>query len=281
MSDLDEYDSSDDDFGPPPVDPWAHLGQESIECMLDHAFEDRAASKKNVKHLLQVVGSPKAQMNRAIVWNRFTSFYTITLKRKLVVFTQPAPGMCSSMLTKRAHRITDTPAGQDIERFFFAITKYMKPVAKSVPRWDTMKNYLRLLITKLIFQYPKFSLSPNERSRIANTFKEMLDRSLLTKDPAREAQWVGITLVKKMVIAVIEDATNGGTRSWDVTVSKILTLVLLGTLGARGGDLAQSDGYKGLEYSRWSHMEIKVKGPEPSLDNLRLKVTVAYEKGYK
>jgi hypothetical protein len=157
----------------------------------------------------------------------------------------------------------------------------MKPVAKSAPRWDTMKNYLKLLLSKLIFQYPKFTLSSNERSRIASTFKGMLDRGLLTKKPVREAQWVGITLVKKMIIAVIEDAIIRGTRSWDVTISKIVTLVLLGTLGARGGDLAKSQGYEGFEYSQWSHMEIKVKGTEPNLDNLRLTFTIAFEKGDK
>ena len=78
----DDYDSSDEDFGPPPPDRWAHLGKKSIENMVANAVEDRIASKKNAENLQQVTGTPKAQMNRATVWNRFSKFYVESLNHK-------------------------------------------------------------------------------------------------------------------------------------------------------------------------------------------------------
>ncbi len=72
--------------------------------------------------------------------------------------------------------------------------------------------------------------------------KSMLENGLLTKEAARERQWVGVVLVRKTVIAFIEDAITLRVRSWDTVISKILTLIVLSALGARAGDATRSNG---------------------------------------
>jgi len=110
----------------------------------------------------------------------------------------------------------------------------------------------------------------------------MHHRGLLTNEPLREASWVGITLVKKIVTAILEDAVVNGTCSWDVTISKLLSIVLLGTMGARAGDIGLSIGYTGMQVLQWKHIELKLKqGTPPVLDNLCCRITITFEKGSK
>lgn len=148
-----------------------------------------------------------------------------------------------------------------------------------VPRYSTQVRYLQLLITKLIFVYPTFTLSPHERRRISICLKSLLQEGKLTKDPQREAQWVGITLVKRMVKAMAEEAYTSGTRSWDCTISKILSVVLLSVLGSRAGDITLSQGYENAECLRWEHVHMKLMPGTKS--QLLMRLTLAYEKGHK
>lgn len=77
---------------------------------------------------------------------------------------------------------------------------------------------------------------------------------------------------------MVEDAVSSGTRSWDCTISKTLSIVLLGALGSRGGDITLSQGYKNVECLRWEHIHIKLK---PGTQKLSMRITLAYEKGHK
>lgn len=154
----------------------------------------------------------------------------------------------------------------------------MTSIMGHVPRYSTQVRYLKLLITKLIFAYPKFSLSAHERARISVCLKSLLQEGKLTNDPQRETQWVGISLVKRMVKAMIEEAIESGTRSWDATIMKTLSIVLLSVLGCRCGDITLSAGYKNVECLRWEHIRIKLK---PGTRKLSMRITLAYEKGDK
>jgi hypothetical protein len=49
--------------------------------MLDHALDDRIASKRQLKQLAFVKGSPATQYIHALWWNRFTEFEQNTLKK--------------------------------------------------------------------------------------------------------------------------------------------------------------------------------------------------------
>jgi hypothetical protein len=57
----DDLNSSDIEFEAPPVHTFAKAGARSIEEMLQHAVEDRLASKKRSKQLTFIRGSKKMQ----------------------------------------------------------------------------------------------------------------------------------------------------------------------------------------------------------------------------
>ena len=159
----------------------------------------------------------------------------------------------------------------------------MKPVGGSVPRYQTMKNQVRDLKIKLTWKYSKFILSPQEHARIRSMFKEMLKKNLLTNNPVREKQWIGIVLVKRIVTSYIHDAIRQGSLSWDVVVYKILSIILMSTLGVRAGDAVRSSYYFGNEFLRWGAITIKFRSTsiKPLLEDLVLQIVIEYEKGAK
>lgn len=97
---------------------------------------------------------------------------------------------------------------------------------------------------------PKVYTSAHERIWISTCLMSLLQEGKLINDPQREAQWVGISLIKRMVKAMTEEAFVSGTRSWDCTISKSLSIFLLSSLGSRGGDITLSKGYKNAKYLR-------------------------------
>jgi len=81
---MDDFQCSDVDFGPPPQNRFHEAGKASIMKMMDHALEDRIASKRQVIELTFVKGSPKTQYIHALWWNRFNEFRHNTLKKAYV-----------------------------------------------------------------------------------------------------------------------------------------------------------------------------------------------------
>ena len=78
---MDDFQSSDIEFDPLPPNPFREAGKASIKKMLDHALEDRIASKKLVKQLTFGKGSPSTQYIHALWWNRFNEFRQNTLNK--------------------------------------------------------------------------------------------------------------------------------------------------------------------------------------------------------
>lgn len=82
---MEDFFSSDIEFEAPPPNPFHKAGQASVIAMLDHALEGRIASKRQVKQLTFVKGTPDTQYIHALWWNRFTEFQQTTLKKGYVL----------------------------------------------------------------------------------------------------------------------------------------------------------------------------------------------------
>lgn len=65
-------------------------------------------------------------------------------------------------------------------------------------------------------------------------------------------------MIRKMSVALINDAEQNGTLSWDVTLSRVLSLVLQATVAGRSGDVARSRQYYGQEFLQYGHITIKL-----------------------
>jgi hypothetical protein len=85
-----------------------------------------------------------------------------------------------------------------------------------------------------------------------------------------------------MVRAFFDDALSQGTLNFDTIIAKCLSVVLVSSLGCRGGDVMRSREYHGTEYLQYQHIELTLDaGMEPAFENLRAIITLDYTKGSK
>lgn len=86
-----------------------------------------------------------------------------------------------------------------------------------------MKCALADLIKWAQFQFSTSKLITHDAVRIKPLLKNFLRDGKLTREPARQKQWVGCVLIRIMVTSVLNDAMSNGTANWDITVSGVLS----------------------------------------------------------
>lgn len=82
----------------------------------------------------------------------------------------------------------------------------------------------------------------NFDAKLKSVFSTHLARGALTKDPARQREWVDSHLLAEMCRALLLDAADRGTKSWDYRIQQALLLAMLcGTVGRVGDVLGSYD----------------------------------------
>ena len=79
----DDFNSSDIEFEDAPK-PFARAGNASISQIIDHAFEDRIASKRASKQLTNAKINKKTEYKSVLWFRRFEATQEHTLKTKYV-----------------------------------------------------------------------------------------------------------------------------------------------------------------------------------------------------
>ena len=138
-----------------------------------------------------------------------------------------------------------------------------------------------MLERALVFHYKDFKLTKQDAHRIDAVIQQLLNDGKITKDPVRERLWLGSRIVQQMAVAMLNNAINNGTKSWDVTLSCCLTIVLQSALACRAGDIQRSKHYTGEEYLQWKHITLKATGATVQNPKLTMLVTLLYRKGHK
>jgi hypothetical protein len=168
----------------------------------------------------------------------------------------------------------------------FTIAKYFKGRVSEIDPTNTAASFgmatvgLKWLIDGLKFEYSTFTLTSNERLRIANVMESLVRDKYLTKDPKRQSQWLGAFLACKLSTALFLDALTEGTLSWDVVLSKALSIILTSALMTRAGDITRSRFYFAFECMLFGHIEIKLIISD-GVEYLTARVTLYFEKGQK
>lgn len=93
--------------------------------------------------------------------------------------------------------------------------------------------------------------------------------------------WISFAVLSRIVSAFLLRAIEQGTLSWDITIAKCLSMVLVASLGAQSGDVCRSGGYTGGQYMQYRHVELHIDSDEPTFANLRAIVTLEFKKGHK
>ncbi|OBT84860.1 hypothetical protein VE02_05892 [Pseudogymnoascus sp. 03VT05] len=234
-------------------DPLANLGARSIDAIIESAFADRIASKRSSKLLKYTKGAPGTVTTNATWMNRFVAFQVNTLKVELV-----DPSIFHPQIDGAHSNPTMPPTGRHLERFFTIVPSKVQtysPHGKPSLVW--IKHGVSSLIGGLIFKHETFRLSSHGRSRLSTTIDKLLKDGVITAKPARVAQWVTAALVIRLCDSYLLDALNNGTKSWSITLSRLLSMVLMAACASRAGEIGRSAKYVKMECLCFKDVDIR------------------------
>ncbi len=66
-----------------------------------------------------------------------------------------------------------------------------------------------------------------------------------------------------------------------MSLAKLLSIVLVSSLGCCAGDAAQSGLYTGTKYLQWRHVDLTINGKRAKFEDLSAQITLEYTKGSK
>lgn len=154
------------------------------------------------------------------------------------------------------------------------------PLVPGAMAWSTLKNVEFSLDRSLTFYYPEWKLSKHHATQVDSLLKQHLKTGRATKQPSLEKQWISAMLVRKMVVALLCNAIEEGTRCWDSVIYKCLSLVIQAATCSRAGDTRQSQLYRYPVHLRWEHVVIKMTGTEQN-PSMRMLIKLYHTKGHK
>lgn len=162
-----------------------------------------------------------------------------------------------------------------------------------MPSLDVIQTAYKLLIMYGIFRWSKedgFSMTAHDGAQFkAFTIQAVKDKRLI-KGRWAERTWTGFVTLSRLVRTFLDHNVRYGTWSFDVVIAKCLSVVLVSSLGCRGGDVARSTKYTGAEYLHYKHVVLYLQqagaaaagGAEyPQFQDLRAVITLDYCKGHK
>jgi hypothetical protein len=175
-----------------------------------------------------------------------------------------------------------TPTGELICRFIAHIIERLQAKILGKPAYSksSLKGGIYNLTRRLTFQYPDFKLTSHEVSRIQTMIDSLANEGKIFVGKWRESQWVGFLTLRSMMKAYIKDGLSNGVNSWDIRISRWLSIVLQSSADSRAGEIVQTLGYKGREFMAWQDIEIKLVGGS-GFEYLQAQGTILWEKGSK
>ncbi len=113
------------------------------------------------------------------------------------------------------------------------------PRVNEVPSASWFQSGTRRLLSILPFYFPEFQLSRHQGSRLKAFFNQLMQEGRLTRAAIHETQWIGAVLLQRIMVALFRRALEEGTTNWDRVLQKVLSLLLLGALACRLGDITK------------------------------------------
>lgn len=258
------HSSSDVEFEPAPTKSKGPRGQASIARIIEEADTDRLSSKRTVKQLQFGHGSPGTRANQDLWIQRFNTFRQVTLKQSLA---QPF-------------------TGDDVIRFFDVIIGKIRPGSrgKPVPNDDVVITGFAVISSYGTFTYSKqsgYKLTRQDGARLQTFLDDAIKAGRLSKGLWQKKVWLNFMTMAQMGRAWLAHHHQHGAWNWDLTLARLMSVVLVTSLGCRAGDASRSRYYSGPEYLQYKDFELRMEGEEPRFENLRARVILRHTKGYK
>ncbi|PSK60243.1 hypothetical protein B9Z65_1141 [Elsinoe australis] len=253
--------SSDDDGG---VDIFClntGLGKQSLDAMVDNSLQLRKQTKATVKSLDPFGTLPQVRENTKRTVTRFNRFRVDVLRKDL---KEPFDTL-------------------DLVRFLDALVTIVVPKSvcntKAVPSVRTVLGWICQVMRWATFQYPDLKL---QSSKVKAFISGLIRDKKVISGIWRESIFLGFATVRRMSWDWLNDAVVNGTRSMDVTVFRLLSVILCSSMGARSGDIALSQGYS-TECLVWSDIVITYcdEATKFCIEDLVATITLRAAKGHK
>lgn len=294
-----DFNSDELEFSDPVLSsPAKRAGQRSIEQIFEDAQKDRISSKRVVAQLRFSSGAPSTRMQQSLWVRRLEAFrealgqdvtrpYTgDDLIRFFASILRKSPSRwCTHLHNVMAHGTqlcTPLLAAENTANATPA--KMSGPSNKPAPNVNTIITGVKILLAYGQFKWKEadgFKISGHDSTRFGVWLDQAARSGQLVRGQWKKSTWVGFAVLSRLVRTYLARGIDDGTCSWDVTIAKGLSLVLVSALGARPGDVAQSRLYKGTEYMQYRHVELYIEGDEPVFCNMRARITIEFEKGHK
>lgn len=172
------------------------------------------------------------------------------------------------------------PTGDNIARFIETISAKCIPSYRDKPAVSltSIRNAVLNVYARLQFKHKLLNFSRHNFKRIDTVLDRLVKEGKLTPGRWRKRQRAGVALVRLLGQAWFTDCLTHGCRSWDVTISRFLSISLMAATAGRAGDIVRSKGYTGLEYLRWEHVELVLGGHDdgqsPTIQGMTASITM-------
>lgn len=130
-----------------------------------------------------------------------------------------------------------------------------------VPSEGFLPAGLGCLCNSLIFRLQGLPpLTPRSDSNRGVARRSNKEETIDQRNPRGRRKWVGVILVEAMTTSLLESALTRGTRSWDVTIQKVTSILLCSSLCCRVGDINRSTyDDQPLPFLAWKDIELATK----------------------
>ena len=120
------------------------------------------------------------------------------------------------------------------------------------------------------------------KKRVETFFERAVKDGRLFRGKWQKRQWLTSVKMRRFHRAWYTEALEHSTASWDYTILQSMIFTLMIALDCRPGDIARSQPrFHQKEYMRVQDLKVYISGNEPTFANIRIFVTIKYEKNQK
>lgn len=174
------------------------------------------------------------------------------------------------------------PNRDHIYRFIHTISRTIQPCGfnKEVPSLRTIHGLLYTLNRVLTEIHDGFAVTSSQAKRMESLLIKLVKDGVLTPGKWKKPNRVGFQTLISLTEAWMNSALADGVSSWDTIISRQLSIVLMGSLAARVGDVVRSNLYTDMECCLFRDITLCFRGGD-GIECLSMNVSLRFVKGFK
>lgn len=229
--------------------------------IIDDAISDRLTSKRVTKQLELGHGVDGTRYIQNLWITRFDAYRVHTLHATLSEPFTPDDLMrfFDSMISKIKSRFRDKPA----------------------PNQSLFASALDILLQYGTFKWATFEMTWHHGTRMKTFFDDAVRAGRLTVGRWNKRVWLGFMLMARMGNDWLPHYDTHGALNWDVIISRLLSVVLVTSLGCRSGDVSRSEHWKGMEFIQYHDIILMLSEHGSKFEDLQAHIVIEFEKGRK